>query len=98
MKKVLEFSAKVTIAVMVGLILLGLGFFVYSTYPDVIGSITDFDDDAQQTAVWVGICSAIAIGIIRFISLGYTKKLGHSLLSLGRSKKASLKRCLEKFF
>lgn len=63
MKKVLEFSAKVTIAVMVGLILLGLGFFVYSTYPDVIGSITDFDDDAQQTAVWVGICSAIAIGI-----------------------------------
>ena len=63
MKKVLEFSAKVTIAVMVAFILLGIGFFVYSTYPDVLGSITDFDDDAQQTAVWVGVCSAIAIGI-----------------------------------
>jgi len=63
MKKVLESSAKITIRVMLAFIVLGLALFVYDTYPDVLGSIADFDDSAQQTSIWVGLCAAIATGI-----------------------------------
>lgn len=63
MKKTLESSSKTTIIVMIVFILIGLVLFLHDTQGDVLSSIQAWDDQAQQTAIWVGLCSAIIIGI-----------------------------------
>ena len=63
MKKVLESSARITIIVMLAFAALGLILFGIDTSGDMLGSIADWDDNAQQTAIWVGLTLTIALGI-----------------------------------
>ncbi len=70
MKKVLEFSAKVTIWAMIGLAVLGLVLFGIDTQGDVLGSIADWDDTAQQTAIWVGLTLGIAL-LVKLLPRSY---------------------------
>ena len=65
MKKVLEQTSKIALTVLGCFFILGIVLFVYDSSPDVLGSIQTWDDIAQQTAIWLGVC----VGLSAFILL-----------------------------